>query len=219
MINWDKIETVLLDMDGTLLDLHFDNHFWREYVMHKYSEAHQIPLHKVRPKLLQRMHETRGTLDWYCLDFWSGELQLDILALKQEVAHLIRLHPHAEEFLKALHGWRSMTLVTDADPEVLQLKLKRTGISVYFDSIISSHEFRQPKETRVFWQQLRQRMNFRPELTLLVEDSAAVLAAAREFGIGQLLAINRPDSQAAANSFTDIPSIDNFGEILPTIKR
>ena len=112
-----------------------------------------------------------------------------------------------------------MTLVTNADPEGLQLKLQRTGISVYFDSIISSHEFRQPKETPVFWQQLRQRINFRPELTLLVEDSAPVLAAAREFGIGQLLAITRPDSQEAANSFTDIPSIDNFGEILPTIKR
>ena len=28
MLNWSKIDTVLLDMDGTLLDLHYDSHFW-----------------------------------------------------------------------------------------------------------------------------------------------------------------------------------------------
>ncbi|MBN1379281.1 MAG: GMP/IMP nucleotidase [Gammaproteobacteria bacterium] len=218
MINWENIDTVLLDMDGTLLDLHFDNHFWREYVMHKYAARHQQPLDQVRSKLLARMHETRGTLDWYCLDFWSSELQLDILALKREVEHLIRLHPHAEAFLQALHGWRPMTLVTDAHPDVLQLKLKRTGIAVYFDSIISSHEFKQPKETQIFWQLLQQRMDFIPERTLLVEDSTAVLTAAKRFGISQLLAISRPDSRAAINDFVDIPSIKDFGEILP-IKR
>ena len=26
MINWQQIDTVFLDMDGTLLDLHFDNY-------------------------------------------------------------------------------------------------------------------------------------------------------------------------------------------------
>ncbi|HBT55971.1 MAG TPA: haloacid dehalogenase, partial [Pseudomonas sp.] len=32
MLNWNAIDTVLLDMDGTLLDLHFDNHFWLEHM-------------------------------------------------------------------------------------------------------------------------------------------------------------------------------------------
>ena len=205
-------------MDGTLLDLHFDNHFWREYVMHKYSEAHQMPLEQVRPKLLRRMEEKKGTLDWYCLDFWSDELKLDILLLKREVEHLIRLHPHAEEFLQALRGWRPMLLVTDAHPDILQMKLKRTGISVYFDAIISSHEFKQPKETQEFWQQLHQRLQFDPERTLLVDDSERVLAAARRFGIGRLLAISRPDSQGERNEFSGIPAINDFSEILP-IKR
>ena len=25
-----EVDTILLDMDGTLLDLHYDNHFWME---------------------------------------------------------------------------------------------------------------------------------------------------------------------------------------------
>ncbi len=205
-------------MDGTLLDLHFDNHFWREYVMHKYADAHQMPLEEVRPKLLQRMQETRGTLDWYCLDFWSSELQLDILALKNEVKHLIRLHPYARDFLEALRGWRPMALVTDAHPDVLQMKLQRTGISIYFDQIISSHEFQQPKESQLFWQRLQDRLGFDSQQTLLVEDSQPVLAAATIFGISHLLAIRQPDSQAAENRFSDFPSIKDFSELLP-IKR
>ncbi len=218
LINWEKISTVLLDMDGTLLDLHFDNHFWREFIMHKYAAVHQMPLAKVKPKLLQRMQEMRGTLDWYCLDFWSRELQLDIMALKQEVKHLIRLHPHAQDFLETLRGWRPMTLVTDAHPDILQLKLQRTGIAIYFDEIISSHEFKQPKESLLFWRQLQARLGFSAPQTLLVEDSQAVLTAAAKFGISHLLAISQPDSHAEQNEFEDIPSIKNFSEILP-IKR
>ena len=38
MINWPQIDTVFLDMDGTLLDLHFDNHFWREHMPRRYAE-------------------------------------------------------------------------------------------------------------------------------------------------------------------------------------
>ncbi len=31
-IAWQNIDTVLLDMDGTLLDLAFDNFFWQKLV-------------------------------------------------------------------------------------------------------------------------------------------------------------------------------------------
>ena len=41
MIDWNAINTVLLDMDGTILDLHFDNYFWKEYVPQKYAEKTQ----------------------------------------------------------------------------------------------------------------------------------------------------------------------------------
>jgi 5'-nucleotidase len=30
--DWREIDTVLLDMDGTLLDLEFDSHFWLSLV-------------------------------------------------------------------------------------------------------------------------------------------------------------------------------------------
>ena len=38
---WRDIDTVLLDMDGTLLDLHYDNHFWLEPVSYTHLRAHE----------------------------------------------------------------------------------------------------------------------------------------------------------------------------------
>ncbi len=43
MIDWDNIDTVLLDMDGTLLDLGFDNWFWQPHVPEQYPPSRHLP--------------------------------------------------------------------------------------------------------------------------------------------------------------------------------
>ena len=63
MINWNVIDTVLLDMDGTLLDLHFDNHFWMEHLPRVYAEKQQITLEASFTQLSDRFHSGRGTLE------------------------------------------------------------------------------------------------------------------------------------------------------------
>lgn len=218
MIDWQNIDHVLFDMDGTLLDLYFDNYFWQQHVIQRYAEEHEVDEVTIRPKLLQRMNETRGSLDWYCLDFWSREFKLDILALKKEVDHLIAVHQHAEEFLQSLQGWRTMSLVTNAHPDALKLKLERTGIEAYFDHVLSSHEFKTAKEESGFWEMLQQRLSFDPARTLLVEDSLSILSTAKNFGIAHLLAVKKPDSRTAATEVNTFPSINDFGELLPLNK-
>jgi putative hydrolase of the HAD superfamily len=100
MIDWNAIDTVLLDMDGTLLDLHFDNHFWQEHVPVRYAERHGLPHAEARSRLTDIYRAKAGTLDWYCVDFWTRELQLDIARLKEEVAHLIACIPTCRAFWK-----------------------------------------------------------------------------------------------------------------------
>ena len=104
MIDWNDIESVFLDLDGTLLDLRFDNHFWVEFIPEHYAQHHQLAPEKARADVLARMKELRGTLDWYCTDFWSRELNLDIIALKAAKRHLIRTRPGAQAFLATLHS-------------------------------------------------------------------------------------------------------------------
>jgi len=216
LLNWHTIDTVLLDMDGTLLDLYFDNHFWLEHVPRRYAEHHATSQDRAREHLRAIFAEQHGTLNWYCLDYWSRELQLDIAALKREVQHLISVRPHVEEFLRRLHASpREVWLVTNAHRDSLDLKLELTGIERWFDRVVCSHDLLFPKENPTFWGRLQAEFHFEPERTLLIDDNASVLLSAHQFGIRHLLTLLQPDSRQARRERTDYPGILHFDEIMP----
>lgn len=212
---WNQVDTVLLDMDGTLLDLYFDNHFWLEYLPQRYAARHNLAEESARAHLVSAFAAERGTLNWYCVDYWSEQLQLDIGALKREVSHLIAIRPHVEEFLTRLHAGKQVWLVTNAHRKSLHLKLDHTGIERWFHKVISSHDYRAPKEDQAFWRTLHATHPFDPARALLIDDSAPVLAAAHRFGIRHLLTMLQPDSKQARREQADYPGIHHFDEIMP----
>lgn len=214
IIDWNEIDTVLLDMDGTLLDLHFDNVFWQQHVPASWGRQHGLSLEQAHAILTPRFREVEGTLSWYCLDFWSRELGLDVLALKDDLQHLIGLRPHVESLLRELGSLgKRRILVTNAHPKVLDYKLVRTGLGEYFDTLVSAHEFDAPKESPEFWPRLQARYPFDKQSTLLIDDNARVLASARDFGIGHLLGIVQPDSQRSACRPDGFSAIDDFRDL------
>ncbi|MCG8428315.1 MAG: GMP/IMP nucleotidase [Chromatiales bacterium] len=216
MVRWTQIDSVFLDMDGTLLDLHFDNHFWLQHVPQRYAETHGISLDEAKEHLYQHYKSIEGTLNWYCVDHWSQALELDIVLLKEEVDHLIAVHPHVVDFLQAMRRLQKrLVLVTNAHQKSLRLKMERTQLQGYFDAVICSHDLNMPKEERQFWTRLQQVEPFDPERTLFVDDSPAVLASARDYGIQWLLAILRPDSQSGVREVGEFPAIQDFSEITP----
>ena len=216
MIDWTAIDTVLLDMDGTLLDLHYDNYFWLEYLPRQYASHRQISEAESAAHLQATFHSGEGTLNWYCLDHWSEQLGMDIPALKREIRHMIRLRPFAIEFLKRLHASRrDVVMVTNAHPKTLQLKMDSVDITGWFDRIVISHDLAVPKEDPLFWQKLQALQPFDPGRTLLIDDTERVLDSAREFGIAHLLTLLQPDSQRQKRLDTRFPGIHHFDEIMP----
>lgn len=216
MLDWNTIDTVLLDMDGTLLDLHFDTFFWLEHLPIRYAEAHGLPQAEAKSRLTERIIREQGTLNWYCVDYWSEQLGVDVAELKREIAHKVAFRPHVTDFLQTLRqqGLRSV-IVTNAHPKSLQLKLRLTGLDRYVDRILCSHDFGLPKEDPEFWPLLRQQEPFDPTRTLLVDDSLAVLRSAQTYGIEQLLSIIQPDSQQPERQIDEFRAIRHFDEIKP----
>lgn len=215
MINWDNIDTVLLDMDGTLLDLHFDNFFWMQHVPRAYARKHAITENEASDTLLSRISQNQGTLDWYSLDYWTEQLDMDIPALKQELQHMIQLRPFALDFLKELrNGPRDVVMVTNAHRKTLDIKMSQVDITGWFHRIVVSHELEAPKEDQKFWHNLQALNPFDPQRTLLIDDTESVLESAQSYGINHLLTLLQPDSKRQRRIDTRFPGIHHFDEIM-----
>jgi putative hydrolase of the HAD superfamily len=216
MFAWDEVQVVMLDLDGTLLDLYFDNHFWQEHVPRRYASLHGLALEAAKAKLRPRFQRMEGTIHWYCLDYWSRELELDIIALKRELDHLIAVHPHVPEFLEAAaQAGKRIFLVTNAHTQSLALKMERTRLAHRFHLIVCAHDLGLPKEDPRFWSLLQKWEPFDPLHTLLIDDNPAVLRSARVYGIAHLLSIWQPDSRRPPRACGEFPALRSFLDIMP----
>lgn len=216
MIDWDRIDTVILDMDGTVLDLHFDNRFWLQHLPEVYARHKGIPREQGLADLITRFAAHQGSLNWYCVDFWSEQVGFDVAALKQDLRHLIRERADAFAFLAAVKAsGRQLWLATNAHRASLELKLAETTMGPWFDIMVSSHDYACAKEFQGFWQALQAAHPFDPARALFIDDSEAVLDSAATFGIGQLATIVTPDSMKPPRQDLRYPAIDHFAELGP----
>ncbi|HVW68784.1 MAG TPA: GMP/IMP nucleotidase [Steroidobacteraceae bacterium] len=212
---WGHIDTVLLDLDGTLLDLAYDNHFWLEIVPVAYAAARSTTVEAAREVLAPRFRACEGTLPWYCIDHWSRELDLDIEGLKRAHTERIGWLPGAEGFLQRLRAaGKRVVLLTNGHPQVVRIKHEKTGVLAYFDAVFSSHEFGVPKESARFWEDVRAKEPFDPGRSLFADDSPAVLRAAQGARIRWVYGIRCPDSVQSVREHVDVASVDSVSELV-----
>jgi HAD superfamily hydrolase (TIGR01509 family) len=213
--DWQLIDTAFFDLDGTLLDLCFDNHLWREIVPQAYASSRALSLAAARAALQTRLRECAGTLDWYCMEYWSRELQLDVTALHRTHAHRIDWLPGAREALGRLRALgKRLVLITNSHPHTLQVKDESVGVRSHFDAVYSSHEFGAAKEDARFWSRMRVLEPYDPQRSLFVDDNAAVLAAARAAGLRFIYAMCHPDSSRPPREHPDFPGVHSVAELL-----
>lgn len=219
MIDWQKITTVFLDMDGTLLDLRFDNQFWLEHVPLRYAERHGVTVGQAKALLFPKMTALKGRLDWYCTDFWSEELSLPIIELKREIGHLIQPREYVKPFLDALRtAGKEIVLFTNAHEDTVALKMEKTGLLPAFDAVITAHSLGLAKENKGVWENLREQRTFERDQALFIDDNFSVLDCAQAYGIRYLLGIAKPDSGGQALSHAQYPLLERFTQIMPVHK-
>jgi 5'-nucleotidase len=213
--DWDDIDTVLLDMDGTLLDLRFDNYFWQELVPQAYATKNALSLDATHAQLGPLFTAHRGQLTWYCTDFWSQQLGLDIVSLKRNAQGQVAWRRGAEEFLRRIRAMnKRLILATNAHHDTLEIKHSQTGLIDYFDAVVSSHSYGYPKEHRDFWHRLEREQQLNLARCVFVDDSLPVLHAAKAHGVAQVIAVTQPDSGQAPRQCEEFVAINDLAELL-----
>ncbi|MBE8167381.1 MAG: GMP/IMP nucleotidase [Shewanella sp.] len=218
MFPWQQIDTVLLDMDGTLLDLHFDNNLWLTKVPLEIARVHQVSIEQAKQMVEAAYHDVFGTLDWYNLEYWQQHFNIDIIALHHASTENIQLRQDCMPFLSALKTLKKdRILATNAHPKSLALKLKHTRLADGLDEMLSSHETGYPKENPKFWTALFERFSLNPSRCLFIDDNEHILAASKKAGVGFQLGIENPDSQMPHKSYAHFSSTHDLTQVLPII--
>ena len=216
-IDWQTIDDVLLDMDGTLLDLHYDATFWLKTVHSIVASFTGESENEIRDRFQKELKRHEGTLAWYCTDRWAEFFGIDLIEAKRQLAHLIRYRPHAKQFLEALRPLPLRTMIaTNAHPDVIQLKLDVVPLSTLVDGIVSSHQYGVAKEHPNFWTALFDEYSIDPNRAIFMDDSPRVLDAADRAGVREIVEIRHPNLSEPPRT-TWKQGIDDFDTLLPEL--
>ena len=212
--DWPAIDTVLLDLDGTLLDQAYDNHIWRDLVPQRFAVAQGLDLHAAYAEIARRFAERSGTLDWYCIDYWSRTLGIDIGALHREVRSHVAWLPGAREFLMRMRTeGKKLVLLTNSHPIALAVKHEESGVLDYLDAAVTSHDFGAPKEHAQFWSAALARFAYDPSRSLFADDNSKMLEAARGAGIRWVYGIRHWDTKGSRREHVDHPAVDAVADL------
>lgn len=212
---WDQIDDVLLDMDGTLLDRHFDNFFFEEALPSRYAAIHGLPFEEARDHLRGMYRSVEGELAWTDLHYWSEQVGIDVVAMHRELDHLIGFLPGAEEFLRFLRRiGKRVTIVTNAHKAGVSVKAARTGLDRYVDRILDAFEVGFLKMRPEYWPNCQRLVGFDPARSLYMDDDEGCLMAAKRFGVAYLVHSARSSSHLPPVPLDEFVSVSSFVPLL-----
>ncbi|MCI4626087.1 MAG: HAD-IA family hydrolase [Candidatus Magnetoovum sp. WYHC-5] len=213
---WSEVEYVLLDMDGTIFDKHFDDYFWRQLVPSEYSSKNGMDIENAKEELFEKYRSLEGTLNWTDLDFWSTELGLDIPGMTAQIAHILKVNPYVEEFLKELRRYKKkVVLATNAHYKTIDIKMAKSALDKYFDFTVTSMDMGYPKENLQYWENAEKTIAFDKERTLFVDDMEQNVLTAKHYGI-KYLAVKRDGAmQQYDDGEIELPTMDSFSDLMP----
>ncbi len=214
-LNWNEIDDVLLDMDGTLLDRHFDNFFFEEELPRRYAVLHSLTFEDSRNRLMAMYRSVEGELAWTDLHYWTKQVGLDVVALHKELDHRIGFLPGAVEFLQHLRRLgKRVTIVTNAHASGVAIKVAKTGLDRHVDRIVNAFEVGYLKMRPEYWPNCQRLLGFDPVRSLFMDDDEGCLVAAKQFGVAHLIHSAKSSSQLPPAPLAQFVSVTGFSSLL-----
>ena len=213
--DWHQVDDVLLDMDGTLLDRHFDNFFFEEELPRRYAAKYGLDAAKAKEKLFALYRSVEGELNWTDLHYWTRTLDIDVIAMTKEFDHMIGFLPHADEFLRHLQAkGKRVHLVTNAHMAGVAIKVKKTGLDRYVHRILDAFEVGYLKMRPEYWPICQRLLGFEPKRTLYLDDDESCLDAAQQYGIGHIYHSAKSSTQLPAQRSARHRSIESLAAFI-----
>jgi len=214
-IVWDQIDDVLLDMDGTLLDRHFDNFFFEEELPRRYAVLQGLPFEESRERLMAMYRSVEGELAWTDLHYWTDRVGIDVVAMHKELNHMIGFLPGAEKFLRQLRQLgKRVTVITNAHQTGVAVKAAKTGLDQHVDRIVDAFEVGYLKMRPEYWPSCQQLVGFEPRRSLYVDDDESCLDAAKRFGIVEIIHSAKSSSQLPPAFSTSFASVEELSLLM-----
>jgi HAD superfamily hydrolase (TIGR01509 family) len=214
-LNWDDIDDVLLDMDGTLLDRHFDNVLFEEALPRRYAEQQALSFDQARDSLMAMYRSVEGRLEWTDLAYWTNRVGIDVVALHRELNSLIDFLPDAREFLSRLRkSGKRITVLTNAHRAGVEIKAAKTGLDRYVDRIVDAFQVGFLKMHEDYWPHCQELVGFDPTRSLYIDDDEKCLAAAEKYGVGRVFHRSKSSSQLPPAPSAQFTSIEDFSPLM-----
>jgi GMP/IMP 5'-nucleotidase len=214
-LDWDRIDDVLLDMDGTLLDRHFDNFFFEEELPRRYAAMQGLSFEAAHDRLMAMYRSVEGELAWTDLHYWTKRVGIDVVAMHKELDYMIGFLPGAEAFLRELRArGKRIIVLTNAHQAGVAVKSAKTGLDRYVDRIVDAFEVGYLKMRPEYWPACQQLVEFNPTRSLYVDDDESCLGAARQFGIAGIVHSAKSSSKLPPIHSSRFTSVEQLSQLV-----
>jgi HAD superfamily hydrolase (TIGR01509 family) len=166
------------------------------------------------------LQQSRGILHFAQEHGWSEE-ELERVRRQRSVLYSALLREQSrvidgvEEVLAALHGRYAMGIVTSSQREHFDIIHSRSGLLKYFDFVLASGDYREPKPHPEPYLRAVERAGFAKEACIAIEDSERGLAAATAAGLKCVIV---PSRLTAGRPFSGAYKVlGNIREILEVL--